>query len=294
MFRICGAVAVSAIISFSVCSAQDSGVALSVSDAGTVTGLTVSGEDVAGDAAPCPLVELADVTQEPQFVPGTPADDGRLAFEGLDASARVTPEEIDGRLRVTVHLQGQPDAPARGVLLRLNLPVDAVGWQWHDDMQTTREIGPGEVYENVRALRAWPDLPEWTDKPSLRIGAANRNYCTVLTGPVGLCLAAPMDRACIFRTAYDAQTERLQLVYDLALSPDTDPPNEWTFEFELYDCDPEWGFRSAVQRYYEIHPDFFEVHFEEPGMWMAFSPLSQIDHVNEFRFGLQEGAREVA
>ncbi len=281
-------------LSVSVCGAQQSGVNLSITDSATVGGLTVGGTDVAGEAAGCPLVELADVTREREFVAGTSAGDGRYDFEGLDASATVTREQIGGRLRVQVRLQGRPGGPARGVLLRLNFPVGAVGWQWHDDMQTTREIGAGEVYENVRALRAWPDLPEWTDKSSLRIGAANRNPWTVLTGPVGLCLAAPMDRPCIFRTAYDAEAQRLQLVYDLALSPDTVPPNEWTFEFELYECDPDWGFRSAVQRYYELHPEYFQVHFEDPGMWMAFSPLSQIDNVNEFRFGLQEGAREVA
>lgn len=294
MFRTALIAALLAFLAGSVCGAQQSGVSVTITDQATVAGLTVSGTDVAGEAAPCPLVELADVTRAPQFVPGAPAGDGRVTFEGLNASATVRPEQVGGALRVTVHLEGQADAPARGVLLRLNFPVDAIGWQWHDDMQTAREIGPGQVYETVRALRAWPDLPEWTDKPSLRIGASNRNYCTVLTGPVGLCLAAPMDRPCIFRTAYDADLRQLQLVYDLALSPDTSPPNQWTFEFELYDCDPEWGFRSAIQEYYELHPDFFEVYFNDPGMWMAFSPLSQIDNVNEFRFGLQEGAREVA
>lgn len=294
MFRILSTVAILALAGAAVGHAQEAGVEMTITGGATVSALRVGGVDVTGEAAPCPLVELADVTGDRQFVPGTPAADGRLAFEGLDASAGVTTETDGGRLRVMAHLQGRADLPARGVLLRLNLPLDAIGWRWHDDMQTARGINSGTVYENVRALRAWPDLPEWTDRPSLRIGAANRNFCTVLTGPVGLCLAAPMDRPCIFRTAYDPDARQLQIVYDLALSPDTNPPNEWSFEFELYDCDPDWGFRSAVQRYYELHPEYFEVYFEDPGMWMAFSKLSQIDNVNEFRFGLQEGAPEVA
>jgi|LSQX01.3.fsa_nt_gb hypothetical protein len=271
--------------------------ALEVNDAAQVTGLSIAGTDVNSEAAP--IAELADVTRGTEFVEGV-ADGGsidtglRVNFPGLDAAATITSEARGASLRLTFRLEGAQNLPARGVLLRINLPVDALGWRWHDDMQTTREIGSEIVYENVRALRAWPDLPEWTDKPSLRVGAANRNFLTVLTGPVGLVLAAPMDRACIFRTAYDPQVRRLQLVYDLALSPDTDPPNEWTFATDLYSCDPGWGFRDALERYYALYPEFFEVYWDEPGMWMAFSKLSQIDNVNEFRFGLQEGAPEVA
>ncbi len=275
------------------------GLSLTVDDAARVTALTVSERDVIGKAEPCPLVELADVTRGHEFVAGTRVD-GALAsgltvsFDGLDANATVDCETTGEALRVSCNLVGREELPARGVLLRLNLPVDAISWRWHDDMQTVRDIGPSQVYENVRSLRAWPDLPEWADKPSLRIGAANRNFCTVLTGPVGLCLAVPLDRPCIFRTAYDPISRRLQLVYDLALSPDTDPPNQWSFQFVLYACDPEWGFRSALQRYYGLYPDFFKVHVNQPGMWMAFSPLSQIDNVNEFRFRFQEGAPETA
>ncbi len=273
--------------------------ALTVDDAAHVTAVSVSERDVLGEAEACPLVELADVTRGPEFVAGT-ATGGTLRsgltveFEGLQAGATVTCEPAGGALRFACDLVGRQDLPARGVLLRLNFPVDAVGWRWHDDMQTSREIGRGEVYENVTPLREWPDLPEWTDKPSLRMGAANRNFCTVLTGPVGLCLAVPLDRPCIFRTAYDPESRRLQIVYDLALSPDTREPNRWSFGFSLYPCDPQWAFRDALARYYALYPEVFEVYVDRPGQWMAFAPLSQIDNVNEFRFGLQEGAREVA
>ncbi len=275
------------------------GLALAVDDAARVTALAVSGRDVVGKAEPCPLVELADVTRGPEFIAGARVDGSlasgmTIAFERLEASATVGCETTGVALRVTCKLVGRKELPARGVLLRLNLPVDALGWQWHDDMQTAREIGRARVYENVRSLRAWPDLPEWADKPSLRIGAANRNFCTVLTGPVGLCLAVPLDRPCVYRTSYDPIARRLQLVYDLALSPDTDPPNQWSFQFVLYACDSEWGFRSALQRYYGLYPGFFKVHVDQPGMWMAFSPLSQIDNANEFCFRFQEGAPEAA
>ncbi len=275
-------------------------IALAVDDAGRVTQFDVAGTNVMGQSAPAALVELADVTRGPEFVPSTRVGGDlaaglELTFEGLDAGATVTARAMEqGAMRFTCRLMGKKDAPARGVVLRLALPVDAVGWQWHDDMQTARAVEEGKTYENVRPLREWPDLPEWADRPSLRMGSANRNFTTVLTGPVGLALAAPIDRPCIFRTAYDAGQRRLHLVYDLALSPDTLKPNEWTFEFDLYSCDPGWGFRGALDGYYRLHPELFTNHVKRPGQWMAFSKLSQIDNVNEFLFGVQWGAPEVA
>ena len=273
---------------------------LAVDDAGRVTQLDIAGTDVMGQSAPAALVEMADVTRGPEFVAGTRTGGDlaaglELAFEGLDAGATVTAQALEqGAVRFTCRLVGKKDAPARGVVLRFALPVDAVGWQWYDDMQTSRAVEDGKTYENIRPLREWPDLPEWADRPSLRMGSANRNFTTVLTGPVGLALAVPIDRPCIFRTAYDAQQRRLHLVYDLALSPDTLKPNEWTFEFGLYPCDPAWGFRGALDGYYRLHPELFANHVKQPGQWMAFSKLSQIDNVNEFLFGVQWGAPEVA
>lgn len=272
---------------------------LTLDDTGRVTALEIAGTNVRGGAAPAPLVALADVTRGPDFVPGAPTDGDlqrglTVAFEGLDATAIITTRDRDGALRFTCRLVGREDLPARGVLLRFAFPVDAVGWRWHEDMQTARVIEAGATYENVTPLREWPDLPEWADRPSLRMGASNRNFATVLTGPVGLSLALPIDRPSVFRTAYDAEARQIHLVYDLALSPDMREPNRWTFAFDLYPCDPAWGFRSALEGYYALYPELFTNYVERPGQWMAFSRLSQIDNVNEFLFGVQWGAPEVA
>lgn len=273
------------------------GIALTVDDLGRVTGLAIGGTDVLAGAKPAPLATLCDVTAGETFVPGQPTG-GNLAagwaldFPGMQATATVQAEPFGEALRFTCHLQGTAGLPARGMLLRFAFPLAAQGWLWHDDMQTARQIGGNQVFENVAGLRAWADLPEWADQPALRMGYSNRNFCTVLTGPVGLCLAVPLDSPCIFRTAYDARVQQLQMTYDFALSPDTREPNAVSFSWVLYPCDPAWGFRSALQRYYRLFPEMFEVYVKKPGMWMAFTPLSQIDNANEFCFSLQEGARE--
>ncbi len=264
-------------------------------DAGVnVTRLAVGGTEL--NVVPEPLVTLCDVEQGQFIAPavtGGSLDQGLvLDFAEANATARLTVKADDLALRFSCNLKGA-DLPARGMLLRFALPFDAMGWAWHNDMQTSVSISEAKTYENVRALRAYADLPEWTDQPALRMGYSNRNFCTVLTGPIGLCLAVPIDRPCIFRSAYDAAAKRLEIVYDFALSPDTRRPNEVNFAFDLYPCDPNWGFRSALERYYQIYPEMFTNYVSEPGQWMAFGWLRDTDNVNEFYFRLHEGPREI-
>jgi hypothetical protein len=271
------------------------GVALQVDAQANVTSLSVGETQL--NVSPGPLVELCDVEQG-GFVAGKSTRGGidnelMLDFSAANATAKVIVEPRGESLRFSCNLKGA-ELPARGMLLRFSFPFDAQGWQWHKDMQTSVPINESKVYENVQPLRAYADLPEWKDEPDLRMGYSNRNFCTVLTGPVGLCLAVPLDKPCTFRTAYDAAAERLEIVYDFALSPDTGKPNEVDVAFDLYACDPTWGFRSALARYYRMYADLFKVYIRDQGQWMAFRKLSDIDNVNEFYFALQEGAPEPA
>jgi len=271
------------------------GAALELDEKVNVTAIRAGGADLS--VTPGPFVELCDVATG-RFVAPTPVEgsaDKGLVLDFGEAQARgtLTVAQEAATLRFSFALKGA-DLPARGMLLRFVLPFAAKGWQWHKDMQNAVTIGENKTYENVRPLRAYADLPEWKDEPDLRMGCLNRNFCTVLTGPVGLCLAVPIDRPRFFRTAYEGGKGRLELVYDFALSPDTRKSNEVDFAFDLYECDPDWGFRSALARYYGIYPELFRNYIKEPGQWMAFSRLSEIDNVNEFLFSLQEGAPEPA
>jgi len=264
---------------------------------GRLVSSLVDGKQLAAGAPAAPLVSLCDVTRGGAFVTGTPRSGNiqnglRIEFPGADAEALIQRVYRGKALHFTCRLEGKPELPDRGVLLRFAFPMNCVGWRWHDDTQTSREIAPGGFYENVAPLRAWADLPEWKDKPNLKMGYANRNFCTVVTGDVGVCLSVPLDSPCIFRTAYDGKAQQLQLTYDFALSRDTRGPNAWSFAFDLYTSDPEWGFRSALADYYQMYPDMFTHYVPRPGQWMAFNRLSDIDNANEFRFALQEGAPE--
>ncbi|MEN6346406.1 MAG: hypothetical protein ABFE16_13990 [Armatimonadia bacterium] len=269
------------------------GMMLEVDDQLRVTGLEVSGARLPMQAAP--MVSLAPV-ETGQYVDatvtgGTAQAGVNLNFVAAQAQGTLTISPKGPALHFAFDLKGA-DLPARGMLLRFAFPVDATGWQWYSDMQTSSPIQAGKLYENVVPLRAYADLPEWKDKPALRMGYSNRNFCTVIAGPQALCLSVPLDRPCIFRTDYDATGKRLEILYDFALSPDTRQPNQASFAFDLYPCDPQWGMRSALARYYEMYPEMFKVYVPQQGQWMAFNRLSEIDNANEFWFGLQEGAPE--
>ncbi|MBM4085386.1 MAG: hypothetical protein FJ272_11400, partial [Planctomycetes bacterium] len=159
-----------------------SGLTLKLDDQIHVTGLAVSGAEL--KVTPGPLVTLCDVSKG-QYVAGKPTGgslDKGLALDFGEARAKATLTVVakGGALRFACDLKGD-DLPARGMLLRFAFPFDATGWLWHQDMQTAKPIAESKVYENVVPLRAYADLPEWRDKPALRMGYSSRNYCTVLT-----------------------------------------------------------------------------------------------------------------
>lgn len=243
---------------------------------------------------PAPLVTLYDVERKKWYTPEVAGESSKgipLDFAESKVVCSVMPRTSDGVLRFNCRALGA-DLPARGLLLRVAFPIDASGWQWHQDMQTAVPIGAAKVYENVAPLRAWADLPEWKDQPDLRMGYSSTNFCAVLTGPVGLCLAVPADQPRIFRTAYDGRAKRLEIVYEFALSPDTKIPYRADFSFDLYACDPHWGLRSGLETYYRLYPQLFRNYVKKQGQWMPFTRLSEVDNANEFYFGLQEGSPE--
>jgi len=273
---------------------------LKFSSTGKLTGAFVADRELlsAGQKELCPI-SVCDVTKSARFVPaegrtrahkdGAIVHEARLAGMSLDVTARY--EATDELIAVKLNVQDTTSRD-RGLLVRFALPIQGEGWRWWDDMETTRSIGTTGTYENSRRIREFAALPEWRDQPALNMGAHSVNFCNVVSGPVGLCYAVPLDQPRIFRTGYDADEQLFYIVYDVALAKETNPLSAADFTFYLYRCDPVWGMRSALDRYYRLFPQFFTKHIKKEGMWMAFTRLSEVDNVNEFRFAYQEGAPE--
>jgi hypothetical protein len=210
---------------------------------------------------------------------------GSCVFEGEDKALGLSMSatyrsigqaiRIDGTLR---DLRGED----RSITLYFSYPLDAVGWSWQDDARTSRRIEPGGKYLN-------------TD--DCQVGAnwrASRYPFACVTGPrESIVLGAPVDVPRLWRFAYDADSKELYAAVDLGLSPDTKRfPSEATFGLVLYQCDPTWGFRGALERYYQLFPNCFARRATKEGIWGFSTVLPKIEQPEDFGFQFIQGCQE--
>ncbi len=172
----------------------------------------------------------------------------------------------------------------RAVTLLFALPIEAAGWQWGDDMRQSRVInGTGEFANTVNVhcgangkMSRYPLAAIWNDR-------------------VGLALAIEMGKPAQYRIVYHAGTRQFFIAYDFALVKDTPMfPSGADFRFRLFQFDPGWGFRSALQKFYEIYPTYFTKRVKREGVWMPFTDIARVPGFEDFGFAFQEGAPNVA
>ena len=165
----------------------------------------------------------------------------------------------------------------RAIQVQYVLPVDATGWQWDDDIRKGRKIKSGTRYENVYRIG---DVRTQNTYPFTFVG----------DGGQGICLAVPMDMPRIYRIGYDTDAGGYLIEYDLGLSDCTDKigAGHANFTFILYRVDePEWGFRAAVKKYYELYPGFFVKRNDREGLWVIDHQMN-IPDVTDFGFAFTD------
>jgi hypothetical protein len=172
----------------------------------------------------------------------------------------------------------------RAVTLLFALPLDATGWQWGDDARQSRLVGGSGEFANTTSLRCGAN-----GKMSLYPLAA------VWSERTGLALALDMDHPAQYRLVYHAGTRQFFIAYDFGLTKDTARfPSSAGFRFVLYRFDPRWGFRAALQKYYDLFPQQFAKRVTREGVWMPFTDIAKMPGFEDFGFGFQEGASNVA
>lgn len=184
---------------------------------------------------------------------------------------------IDGEVR---DLAGRE----RAVTVYFTYPVDAIGWRWPDDQRSSRLIRAGEHYDNLVNVGVGAT------------GMASRYPLACVSGPhQALALGVPLDMPRLCRLGYDAACRELYAAFDLGLSPGTvRHPGRATFSLVLYPCDPGWGFRSALARYYRLFPHCFTKRNRQEGIWMPFTDLATVPGCQDFGFAFKEGNDNVA
>jgi hypothetical protein len=103
-----------------------------------------------------------------------------------------------------------------------------------------------------------------------------------------------MDHPAQYRLVYHAGTRQFFIAYDFGLTKDTARfPSSADFRFVLYRFNPRWGFRAALQKYYDLFPQQFARRVTREGVWMPFTDIAKVPGFEDFGFGFQEGASNV-
>ncbi|MFV9631147.1 MAG: carbohydrate binding domain-containing protein [Methanosarcinales archaeon] len=160
----------------------------------------------------------------------------------------------------------------RSIQVQYVLPVDATGWQWGDYIRKIREIESGVRYENVYRIG---EVRTQNAYPFTFVGEDEQ----------GLSLAVPMDVPRIYRIGYDTNAGGYSIEYDFGLANCTDKigAGHANFTFIVYKVDePEWRFRAAAKKYYELYPEFFVKRNEMEGIWFVGGNPLDIPNVNDF------------
>jgi hypothetical protein len=99
----------------------------------------------------------------------------------------------------------------------------------------------------------------------------------------GLSLAIRMDEPVRYRLVYNPKQKLYFAAFDLAVTPEKPAAS---FRVILYRHDPAWGFRSALQRYYDFFPQFFEKRVSIDGGWGVWrqTPPTEDDLASGFAY----------
>ena len=168
----------------------------------------------------------------------------------------------------------------RAVTLYYAVPVPAKGLRWLPDPRQIRSavVHTAREYMVTRPFQAGKGK---LSKYPLAV-VANADH--------GTCLAIDLDYPAFYRLAYSASTGELFIAYDLGFTPENPVAH---VRFCLFSFKPEWGFRTALARYYQLYPDSFRCRTPKQGQWMAFSKISNVQGWEDFGFQFKEGANEI-
>jgi hypothetical protein len=158
--------------------------------------------------------------------------------------------------------------------LAFTLPVEATGWRFADYVRKSQVIRPGMGYSY---------LTDWGSQPMSRYPLD-----TIWSRRAALSIGIPIDEARIMRITYGKAG--MAITFDFGLSPRATRLRERaSFSFVIYRSAPNWGFRSALQKYYKIFPNLFarRAPSSANGMWIGRADLTRLSPVfGDYRPGI--------
>lgn len=160
--------------------------------------------------------------------------------------------------------------------LKFYIPITCKGWKWGRDLVTENEI-----HNQIAGAQTTDHI---TIYPIAPVSSEKLN--------AGLTIAVPPTNPTLFETGADEHG--LFILFKVGISDATTPPNETKFSFIIYRHDPAWGFRSSLQRYYDIfHDPFFVRHVKKFGAWGWHHPAAPSQLANANLYAFHEAAGEL-
>ncbi len=274
--------------------ATDDGLGIALGDAGGVSALRVDGVQVgAADGRPSGLLvrDVADGAPPVQVGGTLTATEGAIRQQawlddlGLRVDATWTAAgdhiEVTGTVADT---RGED----RAVTVYLALPLGQGEWTWWDDVARSRTEA-GELSE----------LANLEEGVLYGLNGRHSRYpLGSVDGPAaGLSLAIRMDEPVVHRIALSPSMRTLFIALDFGLVPVTNVHGrslaEAPFRVMVYRHDPAWGMRSALQRYREMLPGFFERRAQNAGGWYVWGDMQEMPEALEAGFRFHWGPRGV-
>ena len=98
-------------------------------------------------------------------------------------------------------------------------------------------------------------------------------------------LAMDFSHPAFSRIEYDTDKERFSIHFEIGLIPEHP---EAVVGFCVYEFRNRWGFRAALQKYYELFADDFKVRAREHGLCLPFAEPSRIAGLEDFGIRFRE------
>jgi PKD repeat protein len=244
--------------------ATNDGLVLTLNDDGSWGSLTVDGTPIpvlAGATGGFVVAAMEGVSMpyhRQSWFAGTPIT-GTATQEGGNVHLVGTADGLGFDITLTgggpyIRADGTVTGPGsdRVFIVYFRIPVDANGWVWADDIYGRRTIDSSPSnwyfapYAFNQARHPWLSLNPFgtitkTGEPEM-----------------GVSLSPLFYPPCAYAIQYNGNGG-FWIEFELGVTPETTKhPNTGDFHFVLYKHDPEWGNRSAVKRYYEFFPQWFQ------------------------------------
>ncbi|MCX7705107.1 MAG: hypothetical protein N2115_02460 [bacterium] len=228
---------------------------------------------------------FCDVIKGKDFIPFSldfQKKERMIVFSGISGMPEIVLNGMLKQKKSHIEVKGEikdTSGKDRPVSLRFCISLEKDGWFWWDDVNNFRKIENNKEYEN-------------TDDIGVGLtGAYSRYYWGCVTSRKnGVCIACPADNPRYFKIS--ATKKFLQITYDFGLTPEIKKyPGIADFCFIVYQISPEWGFRSALKKYYSIYPQFFKKRTKKQGIWLPFADIRWIKKPSDFGIAFHEGPR---